>query len=184
MINGPTLVALYDADAKTAFPWMSEGQRWRGVRVVSFDTQAERVLVEGQDGLRVLALFRGLAGKRLLLPDVEDGVVTLADGTKVYGKDCTIIVGPARISSPNGVMVSNLSSQVIKGDLAVSTGEMTCLTSKATVRVLNKKVTVEAETLEVLPDRKRPNKSLQPTPTVVTPPAAQETVPPVGVAEH
>jgi hypothetical protein len=30
----------------------------------------------------------------------------------------------------------------------------------------------------------RPNKSLQPTPTAVTPPAAQEIVPAVGVAEH
>jgi hypothetical protein len=29
-----------------------------------------------------------------------------------------------------------------------------------------------------------PNKSLQPTPTAVTPPAAQEIVPAVGVAEH
>jgi hypothetical protein len=31
---------------------------------------------------------------------------------------------------------------------------------------------------------RRPNKSLQPTPTAVTPPAAQEIVPAVGVAEH
>jgi hypothetical protein len=30
----------------------------------------------------------------------------------------------------------------------------------------------------------RPNKSLQPTPTAVTPPAAQEIVPAVDVAEH
>jgi hypothetical protein len=29
-----------------------------------------------------------------------------------------------------------------------------------------------------------PNKSLQPTPTAVTPPAAQEIMPAVGVAEH
>jgi hypothetical protein len=32
--------------------------------------------------------------------------------------------------------------------------------------------------------RLRPNKSLQPTPTAVTPPAAQEIVPAVDVAEH
>jgi hypothetical protein len=32
--------------------------------------------------------------------------------------------------------------------------------------------------------RPRPNKSLQPTPTAVTPPAAQEIVPAVGVADH
>jgi hypothetical protein len=32
--------------------------------------------------------------------------------------------------------------------------------------------------------KSRPNKSLQPTPTAVTPPAAQEIVPAVGVAEH
>jgi hypothetical protein len=30
----------------------------------------------------------------------------------------------------------------------------------------------------------RPNKSLQPTPTAVMPPAAQEIMPAVGVAEH
>jgi hypothetical protein len=30
----------------------------------------------------------------------------------------------------------------------------------------------------------RPNKSLQPTPTAVMPPAAQEITPAVGVAEH
>jgi hypothetical protein len=33
-------------------------------------------------------------------------------------------------------------------------------------------------------NRFSPNKSLQPTPTAVTPPAAQEIVPAVGVAEH
>jgi hypothetical protein len=32
--------------------------------------------------------------------------------------------------------------------------------------------------------RPRPNKSLQPTATAVTPPAAQEIVPAVAVAEH
>jgi hypothetical protein len=38
--------------------------------------------------------------------------------------------------------------------------------------------------LAVAVKENRPNKSLQPTPTAVTPPAAQEIVPAVGVAEH
>jgi hypothetical protein len=38
--------------------------------------------------------------------------------------------------------------------------------------------------LHLLPESKLPNKSLQPTATAVTPPAAQEIVPAVAVAEH
>jgi hypothetical protein len=40
------------------------------------------------------------------------------------------------------------------------------------------------EPLRLLRPPSRPNKSLQPTATAVTPPAAQEIVPTVAVAEH
>jgi hypothetical protein len=129
-------------------------------------------------------------------PDVETRQREFPRDVLVYDEHDHLDVFGAMVSSPSGIMVSDAGQKLIVGDLRIALDDAVLVADGATIDTVSRRITAKSVSKHQKPsnlERYRievpilpewPNKSLQPTPTAVMPPAAQEIMPAVGVAEH
>jgi len=100
-----------------------------------------------------------------LLPLSTHGSYTFERDAVIYGPDTVVRVSAeTTVSSPNGVMVSDLQQKMIVGDLTVKTATAVVHAPGAVMDVSKETVTAEILKFEFLP-----NKAPEPTTTAVTP---------------
>lgn len=90
-------------------------------------------------------------------PDAEKstrlvrGTFTVVDGTIVYGPDAQLDIGHGMlISSPTGVMVSDVDQHHIAGDLVIESQESTTTTVNAFISVDKSHVEMTSDTAETV----------------------------------
>ncbi|MGC4073568.1 MAG: hypothetical protein QM760_13840 [Nibricoccus sp.] len=110
--------------------------------------------------------------KKVSLPGLTGGSYTLENDTVVYGSDAKLrLTNDVIVSSPSGVMVSDLNQKMVVGDLTLETQGGAMHADGAIVDVSKHRVTAKSMSFTT---KKKPNQSLEPTTTTITPPAAQE----------
>ncbi|MDO8539706.1 MAG: hypothetical protein Q7S40_04635 [Opitutaceae bacterium] len=113
------------------------------------------------------------------LPLLAGGSYTLERDAVVYSDDAKLrFANDEVISSPTGVMVSDLEQKMVVGDLALETATGTLEANAAVVDMNKGMVTAKKFSFTFTPkkvvDGKGPNEAPAPAPTAVTAPAAQE----------
>jgi hypothetical protein len=129
-------------------------------------------------------------------PDVQTRQREFPRDVIVYDEHDHLDVFGAMVSSPGGIMVSDAGQKLIVGDLRIALDDAVLVADGATIDMVNRRITAKSVSKHQKPnnlERYRievpilpewPNKSLQPTPTAVTPRAGARVVPAVSVAEH
>lgn len=135
---------LYDGADRQMSPWIDIGQTWHDYALQSFERATEKLTVAKGAGVRVLAL-RGSKVRPASVLRVSKGGSRVQDGAVVYGPDTVIRIGGMLISSPTGVMVSDLGQRIVVGDFIVEKAEGTMLFEEGVLHVTDSGTTVSAK---------------------------------------
>jgi hypothetical protein len=169
--GGVLLFGLVDPSDHNVSPWLKIGQHWKGYSVAAFDSHSEELTVEKDTLKRVLKLQSTNIKSPVVLPPFDKGEFVLADGTVIYSHEATLKLGPMMITSPDGVMVSDKSRQIISGDLVIQTSKGMIRVSKGSVRLIDGKIDLTGA-LDILPISTSSPKLPAP-PSEPTPPAGR-----------
>ena len=134
---------LYDGADRQMSPWIESGQSWHGYALQSFERATEKLTVARGAAVWVLAL-RGSKVRPASVLRVSKGNSRVQDGAVVYGPDTVIRIGGMLISSPTGVMVSDLGQRIVVGDFTVEKAEGTMLFEDGVLRVTDAGTTISA----------------------------------------
>jgi hypothetical protein len=122
--HGPLLFALTDPASRTVSPWIKIGQEWQACTLSAYDSSSGELTTRLGAGSKVLKL-RGRRMPTLTSPTSPNVEEMLTDGTTIYAPDAVLTIGDMKITSPNGVMVSDKLLQIISGDFTVQTPRST-----------------------------------------------------------
>jgi hypothetical protein len=156
---------LYDAKTKESSLWMKLGQEWHGYTPASFDAKKENLTVKSSASDLVLCLrdSKVRAVQSVMAPGM--GSYKLVDGTMVYGPDAKLRLRNDLISSPSGLMVSDIEQTIVAGDLLIERPD------GSVIKVANGVVTSKDGATSI---RGQSMEILVPPATSATAPAARE----------
>jgi hypothetical protein len=135
---------LYDGADRLMSPWIDLGQSWHGYALLSFERGSEKLTVTRGADVSVLTL-RGSKVRAPSVLRVTKGSYRVLDHAVVYGPDAEIRIGGRLISSPTGVMVSDLDQKIVVGDFTVETAGGTTQFEEGVLQVTGAGTTVTAK---------------------------------------
>jgi hypothetical protein len=185
-----SMYALTDSDLKVS-RWLMTGQTFAGVTVESFDSSRSVLMVRDADGQRELPLKPSKV--EVLVREQQPLEYAYRAAESGDSEASAALLAYHAFLKRQESLIAKLA--LAEKEAAGAPGDAQ---KQKVLADLRKKLSSGPQILEFLRsdfffkgERWRresapnlPNKSLQPTPTAVTPPAAQEITPAVGVAEH
>jgi hypothetical protein len=185
-----SMYALTDSDLKVS-RWLMTGQTFAGVTVEGFDSSRSVLLVHDADGQRELPLKPSkvevlvdeqqpleFAYRAAESGDSEASAALLAYHDFLKRQE-SLVAKLALAEKEAAGAPGDAQKQKMLGDLRKKHSS-----GLQMIKFLRSDFILKGERWRRESAPNLPNKSLQPTPTAVTPPAAQEIVPAAGVAEH